>query len=220
LIITENKPFEEVKAVLDDFKVKKVIIASCGVCAAKVGTGGTEGAAAMEKKLKENGYEVLSTVVVDEPCDNRMSRQALKKLKVEFEKSDAVVSLACGIGSQSIAKTAMEMGKPVITALNTIFMGETERIGRFFERCRACGQCLLNETGGVCPVAMCAKSMLNGPCGGQIEGKCEVGKYTRACGWVEIYKALKSINRLDLFVKIRQPRDWTNSGHQRELLLR
>lgn len=220
MIITENKPWDEVKAALDDFKIKKVVLASCGVCAAKVGTGGTEGAEKMETTLKANGYEVLSTVVIDEPCDNRMSKQALRKLKEEVDQADGVVSLACGMGTQSLAKVTRKLGKPVITGLNTVFMGETERMGRFYERCRACGECLLNETGGVCPIAMCAKSMVNGPCGGSVEGKCEVGNYVRSCGWIDIYNALKEVDRLDLFLKLRKPRDWSESGHQRELLLR
>ncbi|MHA1727992.1 MAG: methylenetetrahydrofolate reductase C-terminal domain-containing protein [Promethearchaeota archaeon] len=220
MIITDNKPWKEVKYALDDFKIKRLVLASCGICAAKVGTGGTEGAAKMKKKLEEEGYEVITVLCIDEPCDNRMAKQAFRKIKEELEESDGVMSLACGLGTQSMAKLTKFLGiKPVITALDTIFMGETERMGKFFEVCRACGECYLNETGGICPITRCAKSMLNGPCGGSVEGKCEVGNYTKPCGWVEIYEKLKEMGRLDLFLKIRKPRDWSLSSSKRELII-
>lgn len=219
MIITENKPWEEVKAALEDYKVKNVVIISCGVCAAKVGTGGTEGAAKMKSQLVESGYNVAATAVVDEPCDERMTKQAFRKIKEEITNCDAVVSLACGLGTQAMNTVMREKypKKVALTALNTVFMGETERFGIYKEGCRACGECILNETGGVCPITHCAKSMLNGPCGGSVDGKCEVGDYTQPCGWIEIYEALKSINRLDLFLKVREPRNWSESGHQRTL---
>ncbi|MCP4761555.1 MAG: 5,10-methylenetetrahydrofolate reductase [archaeon] len=217
MIITDEKPWEEIVASLDEFKVKKIVIAACGVCSAKVGTGGTEGAAKMKAKLEENGYEIITTIVIDEPCDNRMSKQALRKIKDEVAVCDGILSLGCGMGSQSLWKLYDKYGKPVITALDTIFMGETEKFGLYNERCRACGNCYLNETGGVCPIAMCAKSMLNGPCGGSVGGKCEVGNYTQDCGWILIYNALKSIDRLDLFLKIRKPRNWSGAGAQRSI---
>ena len=220
MIITDNKPWDEIKATLEDFKVKSVVLAACGVCSAKVGTGGTEGAAKMEKKLIENGFKVITTVVIDEPCDNRMSKQAFKKIRTEIDEADAVISLGCGMGTQSMSKlTKILVKTPVITALNTIFMGETLRMGKFYERCKACGDCFLNETGGVCPITQCAKAMLNGPCGGSVDGMCEVGNYTKPCGWVEIYNALDEIDRLDLFLKVRKPRDWSLSSSKRELII-
>lgn len=220
MIITDYKPWDEIKATLEDYKVKKVVLAACGVCSAKVGTGGTEGSAKMEKKLIENGFEVITTIVIDEPCDNRMSNQAFKKIRSEIDEADAVISLSCGIGTQSMAKNAKILVKtPVITALNTIFMGETQRFGKFYERCRSCGNCFLNETGSICPITQCAKSMLNGPCGGVVDGKCEVGNYTKPCGWIEIYDALNEIDRLDLFLKVRKPRDWNISNNKRELII-
>jgi hypothetical protein len=219
MIITENKPWEEVKAALDDFKARNVIIVSCGVCAAKVGTGGTEGAKSMQSKLEDHGYSVITTAVVDEPCDERMVKQAFRKIKDELNTSDAIISLTCGLGTQSMNTIMREKypKKVALTALNTVFMGETEKFGVYKEGCRACGECILNETGGVCPITHCAKSMLNGPCGGSVDGKCEVGDYTQPCGWIEIYNALKSIDRLDLFLKVREPRNWSESGHQRTL---
>jgi len=88
---------------------------------------------------------------------------------------------------------------------------------KFYETCRACGDCLLHETGGICPITRCAKSLLNGPCGGQSKGKCEVGGGKNDCAWVLIYNRLKERNRLDLFTKFRPPRDYRVSEHPREL---
>ena len=195
MIITENKPWEEVQAALELHNVKNVVLVACGICAAKVGTGGTEGAKKMETKLIENGYSVSVSIVVDEPCDDRMTKQAFRKIKEEINGCDAVVSLACGLGTQAMNTVMREKypKKVALTALNTVFMGETERFGIYKEGCRACGDCILNETGGVCPITHCAKSMLNGPCGGSVDGKCEVGDYTRPCGWVEIYEALSPL---------------------------
>jgi hypothetical protein len=219
MIITNEKTWEEIKATLNDFKVKKVVIAACGVCAAKVGTGGEEGAKRMKAKLESEGIKVITTAIIDEPCDERVTKQALKKIEAEIKEADAILSLACGIGTQAISGITLEKynAKPALTALETVFMGGTERIGKFAERCRACGECLLNETGGVCPITTCAKSLVNGPCGGSVEGKCEVLNYCMPCGWIMIYDALKKENRLDLYVKIRAPRNWDESGKQREL---
>ncbi len=107
----------------------------------------------------------------------------------------------------------------VITVLNTMFMLETLRMPIVSERCRSFGNCLINETGSICPISQCAKSMVNGPCGGVVDGKCEVGNYTRPCGWIEIYDALNVIDRLDLFLKVRKPRDWNISNNKRELII-
>lgn len=219
MIITDEKTWDEIKATLNDYKVKKVVIAACGVCAAKVGTGGEEGAKRMKEKLESEGIRVITTAVIDEPCDERMAKQALKKIENELKEADAVLSLTCGLGTQSLSGVTQEKydRKPTLTALDTVFMGETEKIGKFYERCRACGECLLNETGGVCPITTCAKSLVNGPCGGSVEGKCEVLNYTMPCGWIMIYDALKRIDRLDLYLKIRPPRSWDEAGKQREL---
>ena len=98
--------------------------------------------------------------------------------------------------------------KPVFPALNTMFMGAQDREGaELYELCSGCGDCVLHLTGGICPITRCAKGLLNGPCGGAVDGKCEVGGYTNDCAWVLIYKKLKSLNRLDLYETFRPPRD-------------
>ena len=219
-VITTKKPFEEVLEALKN--VKKIGIVSCGSCAALCQTGGTEGAKEMAEKLEKEGFEIVFSIVPEEVCDQRVMKQDFRKIEEDLHNVDAILSLSCGVGIASLnevlAKKFPQL--PVFISNNTEFIGMTERIGRFYMRCRGCGQCLLNETGGICPVTTCAKSLMNGPCGGMVNGKCEVGNYEKDCGWVLIYNRLKEIGRLDLFSILRDPLDWSESGHQREVVWR
>ena len=222
VVITTKKPKEEVLEALNNYNVNKVLVISCGTCAALCQTGGTEGAKDMTEMLTEEGFEVTETAVIEEICDNRVMKKDLRKLDAEVNESDAILSMGCGLGAQSIV-TVLQKNHPNIPVLisnDTKFIGMTERIGRFHMRCRACGDCYLNYTGGICPIATCAKGLMNGPCGGMVKGKCEVGNYERDCGWILIYERLKAIDRLDLFSMLRDARDWSESGHQQEVIFR
>ena len=185
-------------------------------------TGGTEGAKEMAEKLEAEGFEITTVIVPDEVCDNRVMKKDIRKIDNELQNTDAILTLSCGLGVASLVEVLSNKypKMPIFIGTNTEFMGMTERIGRFYMRCRGCGQCLLNETGGICPITTCAKSLMNGPCGGMVDGKCEVGNYTRDCGWVLIYKRLKELGRLDLFTKLRDPINWSEIGHQREVVWR
>jgi len=207
--ITTKKPFEEVLSVLKN--INKIAIVSCGSCAALCQTGGTEGAKEMTEKLEKEGFTVTVAYTSDEACDNRLMMKDLRKIDEALQESDAILNLSCGNGAQSILKVLSRKYPlmPVFSANNTQFIGMTERIGR-----------LLNETGGICPVTTCAKALMNGPCGGMVDGKCEVGNYEKDCGWVLIYNRLKDLGQLEFFSKLREPRDWTESGHQREVVWR
>jgi len=216
-IITTKKPFEELLGALRG--VKKIGLVSCGSCAAMCQTGGTEGAKEMAEKLEKEGFDVVVTIVPDEVCDNRVMMKDFRQIDEDLKNIDAILTLSCGLGVASIIKVLERKYPhiPVFIGTNTEFMGMTERIGRFYMRCRGCGDCLLNETGGICPITTCAKSLMNGPCGGMVRGKCEVGNYEKDCGWVLIFERLKELGRLDLFSKLRDPVDWSESGHQREV---
>ncbi|MEJ2251564.1 MAG: methylenetetrahydrofolate reductase C-terminal domain-containing protein [Candidatus Lokiarchaeota archaeon] len=222
VVITTQKPEEEVFEALKRYDAKKVTIVSCGTCAALCQTGGTEGLERWTEKLEEAGIQVVEGIVSDDVCDNRVMLKDLRKIDDAVKEADAIFTLSCGLGHQSIVKVLERKypEKPVVIANNTEFMGMTERIGRFYMRCRGCGDCLLNETGGICPITTCAKSLMNGPCGGMVEGKCEVGDYKLDCGWVLIYNRLKAMGRLDLFGKLRDSFDWSERGHQREVIFR
>lgn len=219
-IITTKKPFEEILGVLKN--MNKIGLVSCGNCAAMCQTGGTEGAKEIVKKLEQEGFEVVVTIVPEEVCDNRVMMKDFRKIEEDLQNINAILTLSCGLGVASITQVLSRMHPeiPVFITTNTEFMGMTERIGRFYQRCNGCGDCLLNETGGICPITTCAKSLMNGPCGGMVRGKCEVGNFEIDCGWILIFNRLKVLGRLDLFTKLRDPVNWSESGHQREVVWR
>ncbi len=200
MIITTKKPEEEVRDMLKKFK--KIFIIGCGTCATTCQTGGEEQVKEWVSKLEDK--EVTGSVVVESPCDTRILKRDTRPFKKEIEEADAILCLGCGAGTQNVGEY---FDKIVIPGLNTKFLGKIERIGRFYERCRACGDCVLFETGGICPIVRCAKGLLNGPCGGMFDGKCEAGGYERDCAWVLIYDRLKKWGMLENFKKFRPPRD-------------
>ncbi|MFX1259205.1 MAG: methylenetetrahydrofolate reductase C-terminal domain-containing protein [Promethearchaeota archaeon] len=219
-VITTKKPFEEILRVLMD--ANKIIIISCNLCAAMCQTGGIEGANEIAEKLEKEGFKIIKIIVPEECCDQRVMKKEIRQIDEEINDADAILTLSCGLGAQSIIKVleGKYPNKPVYIGTNTEFMGVTERIGRFYMRCQGCGDCLLNETGGICPITTCAKSLMNGPCGGMVRGKCEVGNYEKDCGWILIYNRLKEVGKINLFSKLREPRNWIESGHQREIVWR
>ena len=222
VVITTKKPVDEVLNILKENDVKSLVVVSCGGCAALCQTGGTEGLKEWTEILENEGFDVVTGIVSDDVCDNRVMMKDLRKIDDSVKEADAILTLSCGLGVQSIVQVLSKKypNKKVFVTNNTEFMGMTERIGRFRMRCLGCGDCLLNETGGICPITTCAKALMNGPCGGMVDGKCEVGNYERDCGWVLIFNRLKAIGRLDLFSKLREPRNWSDSGHQREVIFR
>jgi hypothetical protein len=158
-------------------------------------------------KLRNKKFLFKSTTTAKQ-CDPYITASAIRP---QVEGFDAVLSLACGIGVQTLAKL---FNIPAFPAQNTHFMGAEEREERALEvRCAGCGDCLLALTGGICPVARCTKSLITGACGGSKNGKCELSP-DRDCGWVLIYDQLKKLGKLGLLKEFRQPRDYQLSGWQ------
>jgi ferredoxin len=201
MIITEQKSMEEIQEMIAPYK--KLFIVGCGTCSTSCQTGGEDEVKEMTEKL---GDRVTGWAMVEDPCDLRLDRRDLKAYKKQIADSDAILVMACGAGIQTVGTYSKKI---VLPALNTLFIGETERLGKFHDMCKACGDCILDETGGICPLTRCAKGLLNGPCGGQVKGKCEVGDYEYECAWVQIYDRLKEQDRLDLFTAFRPPRDFS-----------
>ena len=210
MIITRQKPFEEIQEMTATFD--KLFVIGCGTCSTSCQTGGEEQVAEMVERL---GDKVIGSAMVEEPCDLRIDRKDLKAHRGTISEADAILAMSCGVGVQAIGDYT---DKVVLPALETLFIGETERIGKFYDRCVACGECILGETGGICPITRCPKGLLNGPCGGQVEGKCEVGEYNNDCAWVLIYNRLNEQGRLDLFTKFRPPRDFSKKTLTTELI--
>lgn len=212
MIITKPKSMEKITEMVRPFK--GVFLVGCGTCATSCGTGGEDEVRQLAGAL---GKKVEGTAVVEAPCDLRLVKRDLGKSKGKLERSDAILVLSCGAGVQVVGDYT---GKAVIPGLDTLFIGKIERIGKLYERCRACTDCLLYETGGICPVVRCSKGLLNGPCGGMADGKCEAGGHTRDCAWVLIYESLKKQGRLELYSKYRAPRDRSKKAQPQELLNR
>ncbi len=201
MIVTKQKDPQKIEGMMQPFK--KIFVVGCGSCATSCQTGGEEQVNAIKQKY---GEKIIGAAMIEEPCDLRLNRRDLKEHKNKIKEADAILVMSCGSGVQTVGDYT---NKIVLPALDTLFIGETERLGKFQETCQACGECILDETGGVCPITRCAKSLLNGPCGGQVKGKCEVGKYENDCAWVNIWKKLKEQNRLELYTTFRPPKDWS-----------
>lgn len=184
MIITVTKPLPEILETLKTYN--KVFVVGCAACATKCQTGNEEAVAKATEELKKSGKTLAGSVILDTPCDMRIVKKDLSRLP-EVKSADAILVLACGAGVGALEKT---IDKPLIPALNPVFVGTTERIGQYNEYCAVCGDCIVSKTGGICPVSRCAKGMLNGPCGGVIDGKCETDS-SKDCVWVLILEKLK-----------------------------
>jgi len=202
MIIASQKPIEEIKGTLQSYR--KVLIAACGTCVTVCLSGGEKEAKELVGLLSLSDGQEFRVVTPERQCD----AEFLAEFSEDIKWADAVLSLACGVGVQYMAER--HIGKPVIPGLNTSFMGANRDAGYWTEMCQGCGNCVLEKTGGVCPVARCSKSHFNGPCGGSANGKCEINP-SIDCAWQLIYDRLKSLNQLDRLYETIPPRDWSTS---------
>lgn len=216
MIVAERKPMEEIKQLTAGRG--RILVLGCGGCVTVCLTGGEKEAELLASQLrmgaKSEGREVE---VVQKTVTRQCDGEFLDEVKEDVAQADAVLSMACGAGVQLLSETFEESA--VLPAMNTTFLGANTAPGIWTEYCRGCGDCLLAETGGICPMTRCSKSLVNGPCGGTSDGKCEVSEDTD-CGWYLIYKRLKTLGRLDLMKTPREAVDWskTTSGAQRTLV--
>ena len=212
MVVSEKKPIEELLGYLKG--AKKVVLVGCGDCATACKTGGEPEIAEMKETLAANGIEVTGSVIIPTACNLLLGKKELKAVKDALKEADAVVSMACGDGTQTIMKNVKKQNIPVYPANDTLFIGEVERVGKFEEACKACGECELGWTGGICPVTMCAKGLVNGACGGAKNGKCEVSP-DNDCAWVLIYERLKALGQLDNLIEVRAPKDYSKQLNPR-----
>ncbi len=210
MIMTEKKPTDEIK---DDLKdTKKVFIIGCGTCATLTQTGGEDQVKEMTALLSDK--EIVGTVVPETPCDKRILKRDLRAVSASLNAADTILVLSCGAGVQTVAELT---GKITVPGLNTKFIGMVEHIGAFYQRCLACGDCILDETGGICPITRCPKGLLNGPCAGHMDEKCEVDR-EKDCAWVLIYKRMKDKGQLDKFRAFRKPRNYQISTPPQQII--
>ena len=205
MIVAERKPIDEIIKMIA--KHKSILIVGCETCVAVCFAGGEKEVGVLKSLLKiqaqKDGKDMqIEGLAIKRQCDTEF----VDELKSKVEGVDAIISLGCGAGVQFIAERFPE--KIVYPGVNTLFIGVTKEQGVWSERCAACGSCILEKTGGVCPIARCSKSLLNGPCGGSVEGKCEIDPDVD-CVWQIIFDRLKALDRLDLMEEISPPKDWS-----------
>ena len=193
MIITRPREWQRILHNLDEVKARSVFIMGCGQCATVANTGGETEILQAKSTLEQEGREVTGWAIGEVTCHSGGTKLESRKHFGEIEAADAVLVLACGAGVQTVADA---ISKPVYPGLESVFLGNVVRHGVFEERCQMCGDCVLDKTAGICPVTTCPKGLLNGPCGGMWEGKCEVLR-DRDCIHVSIHRRLAEQNRPD-----------------------
>ena len=212
MIRSEQKPFEEILSYLEG--EDRVFVLGCDGCANASQTGGWPQVLAMKELLEEAGKEVTGYTVIDFLCQKALVASRLRPLEEKVMAADGVLVLSCGIGIQAAAAI---IKKPVHPGCNTISLGWSRGEWQGEERCMECGDCLLDYTGGICPLTACTKGLLNGPCGGASNGKCELAK-EKECGWEKIYQRLKELGKLDRLKRFIPPKDYNKMRPRPEIL--
>lgn len=207
MVIAEIKPFVEIKDLLKNYK--KILVVGCGACVSVCLSGGKKQvellASTIRVARKIEGDEVT---VLERTIPRQCEPKFVDQIKGEASQSEVVLSMGCGAGVQEIAERLNPI--TALPAMNTMFIGSADGEGNFLEMCAACGDCILSLTGGICPMARCPKGLLNGPCGGIKNGKCEVSPDI-PCAWVMIYERMKAIGKLNEFKKIIGAKDWSKT---------
>ncbi len=215
MIITKQKKFEDILNNLKD--AESVFIVGCGECATTCKSGGEAEVLELKKQLEAKGKRVSGFAIPKAPCVAAQIKTAFAQNRNALKNSQAIVVLACGLGTQSVkANDRLELF--VVPGCDTLFGAVVDAQGNFKEVCSACGECILDLTGGICPITSCSKGLLNGPCGGVNKGKCEVDK-TRDCAWVLIYKELEKKGKLENIRLAQAPKDYSKTVKPRKLEL-
>ena len=217
MIITSQKPLEDILGFVKN--KKKVFLLGCKLCATTCGTGGETELKDMEKKLAASGKTVTGWAVLDPACSLLEIKRLYRKQAGEIDDAEAIVSFACGGGTQAAVQVLEN--KEVYPGNDTLFQGEitefSPRRAKFEQKCSLCGDCVLALTGGLCPVTLCPKGLVNGPCGGVKNKKCEVDAQLD-CVWVLIYERLKKLGRLSEMKKVAAPKDHARNKKPQDLV--
>jgi len=205
MITAERKPIDEIRTMIGPYK--RVLVLGCGSCVAECAAGGEKETGMLASALRmANKMDHREVVIQEKTLDRQCVKDFVILLDDIVDQYDAVLSLGCGAGVQAVAEMFSEI--PVLPALNTEFLGETRDQGYWVENCLGCGDCMLDDFGGVCPLARCSKQLLNGPCGGSREGKCEINPEV-PCAWQVIIDRLDRFGSLDRLEQIYPPKDWS-----------
>ena len=202
MIVSKQKKWEEILGYLDGENA--VFILGCNGCAQASGTGGPEQVVEMKQKLEAVGKHVTGALVIDFLCQRALVKSRLRPRTEQVAAADSILVMTCGLGVQAVAASVVKVCHP---ACDTVNMGGSRGEWTGDDRCLECGDCLLEYTGGICPLTACTKSLVNGACGGASQGKCELDP-DKDCGWELIYERLKRTNRLEQLRKFVPPKSW------------
>jgi len=200
MIITSAKPLEEILSLLKD--EDDIFVIGCNVCAAKLKTGGEPEVLEMCRRLEESGKHVVGWALPTAACSIR-SFESLAEKNEKINEARCILVMGCGSGVSAVASV---VDLPIYGSNNTLSLGGTSGGKLLSNQCVMCGDCTISEYGGLCPKSQCPKALLNGPCGGAVDGMCEVNREMN-CVWALIYERLKRINRLDLLYVIHAPKE-------------
>jgi hypothetical protein len=204
MITAERKPLPEIISSIED--CRRILLLGCNECVTVCAAGGRKEVAMLASALQMDFMKHGKTLDVSEiTLERQCEPEYVEELAPMIDQVDAVVSMACGCGVQEIARRFKQTR--VYPAVNTKFMGAAEGPGVWAERCQGCGDCLLGITGGICPIARCSKRLMNGPCGGSSNGKCEVSPDVD-CVWQLIWDRLKALGIEDRYETIIAAKDW------------
>jgi ferredoxin len=205
MIVADKKPIEEIIEAIKDYS--KILILGCNECVTVCEAGGKKEVGILASALRMYFLNQGKEVKIDEnTLERQCDHEYLDEIVGQVDQYEAIVSLACGVGVQFSAEKYTAI--PILPGVNTCFLGATEERGLWTERCQACGECILASTGGICPVSRCAKRVLNGPCGGSTNGKCEINKEID-CAWQLIIDRLKALDKLDTYEELSPLKDWS-----------
>jgi len=207
MIVAQPKPIKEVLEMVRDFK--KILVVGCKGCVTVCNVGGAKEVGVLAAALRIAGKRSGRDIAVHEhTLERQCDPEYVGELEETIHDYDAVISIACGVGPQFLSERYP--GVRIFPGVNTQFMGGAEAHGIWSERCAGCGTCVVHYFGGLCPIARCSKSLLNGPCGGSSNGKCEISKDVE-CIWDTIVRKMMEQDRLDELVEFKPPKSWSTA---------
>ncbi|MCM8784905.1 MAG: methylenetetrahydrofolate reductase C-terminal domain-containing protein [Candidatus Omnitrophica bacterium] len=201
MIYSELKIFEEILKIT---KEENLLLLACNGCAEVCKVSDDKSISEIEEKLKTNGKKIKRIIKIDFMCNKNLIVRKLSRFINDFSDNFGILVFSCGIGVQCVSNV---IEKPIYPATNTIYLGGFQGLWPGEERCAECGMCYLGITGGICPITFCTKQLINGPCGGTNNGKCEIDS-EKDCGWALIYEKLKRIEKLEILKEYQEPRNY------------
>lgn len=207
MIVGDSKPLEEILEMIQG--KEKVLVLGCRGCVTVCNVGGEKEVGILATMLRIARKKAGLAPTVDErTIERQCDPEYIEELAEVAESYDAIISIACGVGPQFMSERYPKV--PVYPGINTTFIGGALEHGVWSERCQSCGNCLVHNFGGLCPIARCSKSIMNGPCGGSANKKCEISPDVD-CIWHLIVEKMAGMGRLKELERVWPVKNWITS---------